>query len=78
MSQEGREATVLAAVPKQLCIGGQWVDAERTATFDVLDPATGEVLCQVANASPADGMRALEVAVAAQADFATRSQCGRS
>ena len=78
MSQEGREATVLAAVPKQLCIGGQWVDAVRTATFDVLDPATGEVLCQVANASPADGMRALEVAVAAQADFATRSQCGRS
>jgi succinate-semialdehyde dehydrogenase / glutarate-semialdehyde dehydrogenase len=70
MSQEGREAAVLAAVPKQLCIGGQWVDAEGAATFDVLDPARGEVLCQVANASPADGMRALEVAVAAQADFA--------
>jgi succinate-semialdehyde dehydrogenase/glutarate-semialdehyde dehydrogenase len=70
MSQEGREAAVLAAVPKQLCIGGQWVDAEGAARFDVLDPATGEVLCQVADASPADGMRALEVAVAAQADFA--------
>jgi succinate-semialdehyde dehydrogenase / glutarate-semialdehyde dehydrogenase len=70
MSQEGREAGVLAAVPKQLCIGGQWVDAEGVATFDVLDPATGVMLCQVADASPADGMRALEVAVAAQADFA--------
>jgi succinate-semialdehyde dehydrogenase / glutarate-semialdehyde dehydrogenase len=70
MSQEGREAGVLAAVPKQLCIGGQWVDAEGAATFDVLDPATGVMLCQVADASPADGMRALEVAVAAQADFA--------
>jgi succinate-semialdehyde dehydrogenase / glutarate-semialdehyde dehydrogenase len=70
MSQEGREAAVLAAVPKQLCIGGQWVDAEGAARLDVLDPATGEVLCQVADASPADGMRALEVAVAAQADFA--------
>jgi succinate-semialdehyde dehydrogenase / glutarate-semialdehyde dehydrogenase len=70
MSQEGREAAVLAAVPKQLHIGGQWVDAEGAARFDVLDPATGEVLCQVADASPADGMRALEVAVAAQADFA--------
>jgi succinate-semialdehyde dehydrogenase / glutarate-semialdehyde dehydrogenase len=70
MSQEGREAAVLGAVPKQLCIGGRWVDAEGAATFDVLDPATGEVLCQVADASPADGMRALEVAVAAQADFA--------
>src|SRR5215204_5995487 len=70
MSHEGREAAVLAAVPKQLCIGGQWLDAEGAATFDVLDPATGEVLCQVADASPADGMRALDVAVAAQADFA--------
>jgi succinate-semialdehyde dehydrogenase/glutarate-semialdehyde dehydrogenase len=70
MSQDGRERAVLAAVPKQLYIGGQWVDAEEAATFDVLDPATGEVLCQVADASPADGMRALEVAVAAQADFA--------
>jgi succinate-semialdehyde dehydrogenase / glutarate-semialdehyde dehydrogenase len=70
MSQEEREAAVLTAVPKQLCIGGQWVDAEGAATFDVLDPATGEVLCQVADASPADGMRALKVAVAAQADFA--------
>jgi succinate-semialdehyde dehydrogenase / glutarate-semialdehyde dehydrogenase len=70
MSQEVREAAVLAAVSKQLCIDGQWVDAEGAATFNVLDPATGEVLCQVADASPADGMRALEAAVAAQADFA--------
>jgi succinate-semialdehyde dehydrogenase / glutarate-semialdehyde dehydrogenase len=78
MSQEGREAAVLAAVPKQLCIGGQWVDAEGAAKFDVLDPATGEVLCQVADASPADGMRALEVAVAAQADFAALPQQARA
>jgi succinate-semialdehyde dehydrogenase/glutarate-semialdehyde dehydrogenase len=70
MSQEGREAAVLGAVPKQLYLGGEWIDAEGAATFDVLDPATGEGLCQVADASPADGMRALEVAVAAQADFA--------
>jgi succinate-semialdehyde dehydrogenase / glutarate-semialdehyde dehydrogenase len=70
MSQEWREAAVLASVPKQLCIGGKWVDAEGAATFDVLDPATGEVLCQVADASPADGMQALEAAVGAQADFA--------
>ena len=70
MSQEEREAAVLASVPKQLCIGGKWVDAEGAATFEVLDPATGEVLCEVADASPADGMQALEAAVAAQADFA--------
>jgi succinate-semialdehyde dehydrogenase / glutarate-semialdehyde dehydrogenase len=70
MSHEEREAAVLASVPKQLCIGGKWVDAEGAATFDVLDPATGQVLCEVADGSPADGMQALEAAVAAQADFA--------
>jgi succinate-semialdehyde dehydrogenase/glutarate-semialdehyde dehydrogenase len=70
MTQDGRETAVLAAVPKQLYVGGHWVDAEGAATFDVLDPSTGEVLCQVADASPADGMRALDAAAAAQADFA--------
>ena len=66
----GRESTVVGAAPKQLFIGGAWVDAEGGATFDVLDPSSGEVLCSVADASPADGRRALGAAVAAQASFA--------
>ena len=66
----GRESTVVDAAPKQLLIGGAWVDAEGGATLDVHDPSTGEVLCSVADASPADGRRALEAAVAAQASFA--------
>jgi succinate-semialdehyde dehydrogenase/glutarate-semialdehyde dehydrogenase len=65
-----RESTVVGAVPKQLFVGGSWVDAECGATLDVLDPSTGEALCAVADASPADGRRALEAAVAAQASFA--------
>jgi succinate-semialdehyde dehydrogenase / glutarate-semialdehyde dehydrogenase len=64
------EQVVIDRVPKQLFIDGAWVDAEDGATFDVLDPSTGEVLCAVADASPADGRRALEAAVAAQASFA--------
>ncbi|HEY3466460.1 MAG TPA: NAD-dependent succinate-semialdehyde dehydrogenase, partial [Amycolatopsis sp.] len=36
----------------------------------VVDPATGKELCQVADASPADGVEALDAAGAAQADFA--------
>ena len=40
------------------------------ATFEVEDPATGKTLCQVADATPADGMAALDAAVAAQADWA--------
>ena len=65
-----REATVLGAVPTQLLIGGDWRDAQGGATFEVLDPSTGRVLCEVADATPADGQAALDAAVAAQADFA--------
>lgn len=67
------EAKVVDAVPKQLHVGGRWVDAESRMTLDVLDPSTGEVLCAVADASPADGRVALDAAVAAQASFAATS-----
>ncbi|MFM9593026.1 NAD-dependent succinate-semialdehyde dehydrogenase [Streptomyces scabiei] len=59
--------TVVRDVPKQLFIGGDWQDAESGRTVSVDNPATGEELCQVADASPADGRRAVEAAVAAQA-----------
>ncbi|MDC0767214.1 NAD-dependent succinate-semialdehyde dehydrogenase [Streptomyces sp. HD] len=59
--------TVVRDVPKQLFIGGAWQDAESGRTLSVDNPATGEELCQVADASPADGRRAVEAAVAAQA-----------
>ena len=69
---------VLADVPRQLGIGGRWVDAEGARTFDVLDPATGQPLCAVADASPADGRRALDAAVAAQPSFAAVSPRARA
>ncbi|MEU0673000.1 NAD-dependent succinate-semialdehyde dehydrogenase [Streptomyces sp. NPDC006172] len=62
--------TVVRDVPKQLFIGGDWQDAESGRTLSVDNPATGEELCQVADASPADGRRAVEAAVAAQAAWA--------
>ncbi|HET6285563.1 MAG TPA: NAD-dependent succinate-semialdehyde dehydrogenase [Amycolatopsis sp.] len=64
------EAGVVKAVGKELFIGGKWVPATDGKTFPVLDPSTGEALCEVADASPADGVRALDAAVAAQADWA--------
>jgi len=70
MGPSALEEKVVAAVPTQLHIGGRWVDAEGGATFDVLDPATGDVLCAVADATPSDGMKALDAAVAAQSSFA--------
>ncbi|MFF7280660.1 NAD-dependent succinate-semialdehyde dehydrogenase [Streptomyces griseorubiginosus] len=62
--------TVVRNVPKQLFIGGDWQDAESGRTLSVDNPATGEELCQIADASPADGRRAVEAAVAAQAAWA--------
>ncbi len=64
------ESGVVDAVGKELFIGGKWVAAGSGKTFPVVDPATGKELCQVADASPADGLAALDAAVAAQSDFA--------
>src|SRR3954452_11656852 len=60
----------LPSEQRRLFIGGKWTDAEGGGTFDVLDPPDGSVLCQVADATVADGERALEAAVAAQEDWA--------
>ncbi len=62
--------SVVQDVPKQLFIGGEWSDASGGATFAVLNPATGEEICQVADATPEDARRALDAAVAAQPAFA--------
>lgn len=70
MISTDREHAVVDAVHADLLIGGQWRAAKDGATLDVEDPATGKVLCTVADASPEDGMAALDAAVAAQADWA--------
>jgi succinate-semialdehyde dehydrogenase/glutarate-semialdehyde dehydrogenase len=60
----------VGAVPKRLFIGGEWRDASSGRTFEVEDPATGKTLCSVADATSADGLAALEAAVAAQPSWA--------
>ena len=61
-------ATLLPAVrdfigrPRQLFIGGIWVDAVDGEQFDTLDPATGEVLTTVARGRAADVDRAVRAA----------------
>ena len=64
------ETEVVGSCPTGLFIGGEWVEAEGGKTLAVEDPSTGTTLCEVADGSPADGMRALDAAVAAQADWA--------
>lgn len=61
---------VLADVPGQLFIGGRWTAGSGSATFDVSDPATGDVLRSVADANPADGVAAMDAAVSAQDEWA--------
>ncbi|MDT3315485.1 NAD-dependent succinate-semialdehyde dehydrogenase [Microbacterium sp. KSW4-11] len=73
-----RESDLLAQIPNQLFIGGRWVDAEGGTTLDVFDPSTGEVIRRIADASPADGIRALDAAVAAQEAWAATAPRERS
>src|ERR1700689_4372159 len=48
--------------PTQLLIGGAWVDASDHLTFEVDDPATGDVIAVVANGSVEDGLAAVTAA----------------
>jgi succinate-semialdehyde dehydrogenase / glutarate-semialdehyde dehydrogenase len=70
MSVATREQEVLDAVEKRLYIGGEWRDASGGGTLPVEDPSTGEVLCEVADASEDDAKAALEAASEAQAEWA--------
>ena len=58
------EAELLARVPDGLFIGGRW-EAGTREQIEVQDPATGRVIKRIANATPEDGVRALDAAVAA-------------
>lgn len=64
------ESQLLASVPTGLFIGGEWRASSTGSTFDVHDPSTGEVIAQVADASPEDGAAALDAAAAAQGGWA--------
>ena len=63
------EVAAIESVPTQLFIGGQWRDSSSGATLPVEDPATGETLCEVADATVADGDAALAAADAAFKSF---------
>jgi succinate-semialdehyde dehydrogenase/glutarate-semialdehyde dehydrogenase len=66
-----QESELLAQVPDQLFIGGDWVDSTSGRAIEVHDPSTGLVIKTIADASVADGTRALDAAVAAQDGWAS-------
>jgi succinate-semialdehyde dehydrogenase / glutarate-semialdehyde dehydrogenase len=59
-------------LPTQLYIGGTWRDASDKGAFDVINPATEEVIAAVASATVDDALAALDAAEAAFADWASR------
>jgi succinate-semialdehyde dehydrogenase/glutarate-semialdehyde dehydrogenase len=65
------ETDLLAKVPTQLFIGGEWVDSTSGRAIHVQDPATGSVIATIADASVEDGARAMDAAAAAQDSWAT-------
>lgn len=64
------ESELLAKVPADLFIGGEWVESTSGRSIDVHDPATGKVVKTIADASAEDGIRALDAAVAVQDEWA--------
>jgi acyl-CoA reductase-like NAD-dependent aldehyde dehydrogenase len=51
--------------PKRLLIGGEHAEAADGRTFETIDPATGEIICEVALGGPGDAARAAAAARAA-------------
>lgn len=62
---DSRESELLASVPTGLLIDGQWREAAGGKTVAVNDPATGDVLLEIADASVADGVAAMDAAAEA-------------
>ncbi|UBM08270.1 NAD-dependent succinate-semialdehyde dehydrogenase [Cupriavidus metallidurans] len=59
---------------KQLAyVDGQWISADSGATFDVTDPATGEVIARVADLGAAETTRAVAAAEVAQKAWAAKT-----
>jgi succinate-semialdehyde dehydrogenase/glutarate-semialdehyde dehydrogenase len=72
------EQAVLAAVPKQLFIGGAWRDGREGGTVAVEDPATGDTIAEVADATAEDALDALAAADEASASWRDSAPRDRS
>jgi succinate-semialdehyde dehydrogenase/glutarate-semialdehyde dehydrogenase len=56
--------------PTQLLIGGEWTAGSTGNTIPVIDPATGEPICHIADGDETDSLRALDAAAEAQPGWA--------
>lgn len=70
--------TMMDAVPTDLYINGTFVAASGNERFEVINPATEQVLASVASAELADADAALDAAESAMAEWAARTPRERS
>jgi len=71
------EAALLAKVPNQLFIGGEWVDSTSGRAIEVHDPSTGAVIRTIADASIEDAAAAMNAAADTQASWAATAPRAR-
>ena len=62
----------------QAYIDGQWVDAEDGRKLSVTNPATGELLAEIASVGAGETRRAIEAAEAALPEWRARSAKSRA
>jgi succinate-semialdehyde dehydrogenase/glutarate-semialdehyde dehydrogenase len=73
-----RACEAVAKVSTGIFIDGQWGEAASGARFDVVNPATEEVIATVADGGPEDALRAIETAGRVQKDWARTAPRERS
>ena len=71
-----QEREAIASVPTGLFIAGEWRTTR--ATMSVVDPSTGQPLCEIADADPDEAAAALDAAADAQAEWAATAPRERS
>ena len=54
-------------------VAGQWIDADDGTTFEVTNPARGDVICRLPNLGRAETARAIAAAEVAMKDWAART-----
>ena len=60
-------------LPNKAYVAGKWVDADDGATFDVKNPARGDVIAKVPDLTRADAARAIAAADVARKEWAART-----
>jgi len=75
---QSRAEAAVAATQTQLFIDGDWKPAASGGSFDVENPATGEVIATVSSAGRVDAAAAMDAAASAQESWARTSSRSRA